>query len=145
MFVQAYVQVRHKANYLSIRTSGFEKIDLFGDEPQPAVAEYSLLFGKNYVINKNSNLQFGIGIGVAEITSRGKFLYNTCKGMFCVVGHNVYEKITQNPIAIPLEIKYNLFFTRKVGLNLGLNMNINKVQTFFAVNAGFLVGRLKDK
>jgi hypothetical protein len=143
---KAYIYWQRKANYLSIGFSDISKDGFFmGDTPRPETGDAYIIIGKSIMFNPYINLKFGAGVAFVEDVSRGKFLYNTCKSMFCLLDTDVYETIKKRGVGFPLELNTNFYVSRRFALSLGFNANINTINSFYGLSLGIMGGRLRDK
>jgi hypothetical protein len=146
LFSDAYVYLQREKYYFEFKTSGIAKVNLFGDSPNLTVSELSLIVGKSYSLNKHSYFQFGTGVSLVNKISRGRFLYDNCdKPNGCLLSSRVYETIRQRPLGLPLETRLNLNLDRTAALSLSLSANINRLESFYGLSVGFVLGRLRDK
>lgn len=145
IFSDAYVYLQRNKYYYEFKTSGIAKVNLFGDYPNLTVSELSLILGKSYSLDKHSYFQFGTGLSLLNKISRGEFLYNNCdKPNGCLLSSSVYETIRQRPLGLPLETRFNLNLDRTAALTLSLSANLNRLECFYGLSFGLVLGRLRD-
>lgn len=145
-FSKGYIYWQRKNNYISFGSSSVDEGGfMFMDEPIPTTSDLYILIGKSLTANKYLNFRFGAGIAYVEDVSRGKFLYNTCKSMFCLLDRNIYEIVKKRSIGFPIEVNTNLYVSRRFALTMGFNANINVANSFYGLSLGLMGGRLRNK
>ncbi|NMN35107.1 hypothetical protein H9N25_00890 [Pedobacter riviphilus] len=142
---ELHIYLQRKTNYIAFKSSGISKFELFGDEPNPSISDVGIIVGKSYSFDRYFNLKFGAGLAFTEQISRGAFLYNTCKSMFCLLDHDVYETIATRTIGVPLEVKTSFLVGRAAALTIGISANLNGAKNFCGFSVGVTLGRLRDR
>jgi hypothetical protein len=142
---ELHIYLQRKTNYIAFKSSGISEFQLFGDEPNPSISDVGVIVGKSYSSDRYINIKFGGGLALTERISRGAFLYNTCKSMFCLLDHDVYEKVTTRTIGVPIEARASILVGRAAALTVGLSGNLNTANSFCGISVGATFGRLRDR
>jgi hypothetical protein len=142
---ELHIYLQCKTNYIAFKSSGISEFQLFGDEPNPSISDVGVIVGKSYSSDRYINIKFGGGLALTERISRGAFLYNTCKSMFCLLDHDVYEKVTTRTIGVPIEARASILVGRAAALTVGLSGNLNTANSFCGISVGATFGRLRDR
>lgn len=142
---ELHIYLQRNTNYIAFKSSGISEFELFGDEPNPSISDVGIVVGKSYSFDHYFNIKFGAGLAFTEQISRGAFLYNTCKSMFCLFDHDVYEIITNRTIGVPLEVRTSFLVGRAAALTVGISANLNMANSFCGFSVGATLGRLRDR
>ncbi|MEJ7780592.1 MAG: hypothetical protein WKF68_13500 [Daejeonella sp.] len=149
IYLQGGYAIQKQHAYLKLKVDGTEEprgfILDFGDEPKESTSAFNVLIGKSYMVGAYNTFQFGAGLSYVEDISRGAFIRNTCTSYFCLLDHDIYETIKRKNIGLPIEVRYNLIFTKDIGLSFSANANLNSLKSYTGFSAGIVVGRLRDK
>ncbi|WP_426327796.1 hypothetical protein [Pedobacter sp. R-06] len=142
---ELHLYLQRKTNYIAFKSSGISEFELFGDKPNPSISDVGIIVGKSYSFERYINIKLGAGLAFTEQISRGAFLYNTCKSMFCLFDHDVYEIVTTRTIGIPIEVRTSFLVGRAAALTLGMSANLNNANSFCGFSVGATFGRLRDR
>ncbi|MEH3113004.1 hypothetical protein [Pedobacter terrae] len=144
--IDIFLQKRN--NFISIKTSGVKRFRIFyfGGLPEPRISDLSILAGKNYTFNRYHYLRLSAGLSMINQISRGTFLYDDCdRPGGCLFGNYIYETIRRRSIGLPFEIKYGLYLDGTASVTAGFSANLNKVESFYGISMGLVLGRLRDQ
>lgn len=142
---ELHLYLQRKTNYIAFKSSGISEFELFGDRPNSSISDVGITVGKSYSFERYINIKLGAGLAFTEQISRGAFLYNTCKSMFCLFDHDVYEIVTTRTIGIPIEVRTSFLVGRAAALTLGISANLNSANSFCGFSVGATFGRLRDR
>ncbi len=142
---ELHLYLQRKTNYIAFKSSGISEFELFGDKPNPSISNVGIIVGKSYSFERYINIKLGAGLAFTEQISRGAFLYNTCKSMFCLFDHDVYEIVTTRTLGIPIEVRTSFLVGRAAALTLGISANLNSANSFCSFSVGATFGRLRDR
>jgi hypothetical protein len=140
-----HIYLQRRTNYIAFKSSGISEFKLFDNEPNPSISDVGIIVGKSYSFDRYINIKFGAGLAFTERISRGAFLYNTCKSMFCLFNHDVYGKVTTRTVGVPVEARASILVGRAAALTVGLSANINTATSFCGLSVGATFGRLRDR
>lgn len=144
-YVDVYLYLQRKANYLALKSSVMSEFQIYSYEPAPSVSDLTLILGKSYTLNRYGNVQLGAGPAYTERIYRGAFLYNTCNSFFCLFGRDVYEIVKQRTVGLSAEARFNFMVSSRWALTLGLSANVNQAKSFCGACIGLRYGRLRDR
>jgi hypothetical protein len=122
---------------LSIRYTYNEEINIFGPDPPNAVEDVGVLYGIALVKAPRDLVAISAGISSVSGVRRGRYLGNY--GLFS----DKYEKSTYKTIGVVLHGQFLWTPTPYFGLGLDVPVDLNREQSFIAVQLSLQIGLLR--